>query len=80
MRNASACRRPKPHVPTQITRPPNAARNYKVGRGASEPAVKNQEIADLFNEIGDMLDILGEDRFRVISYHRCENAAFDHVV
>lgn len=36
--------------------------------------MKNQEIADLFNEIGDMLDILGEDRFRVISYHRAARA------
>ncbi len=32
--------------------------------------MKNQEIAALFNEIADMLDILGEDRFRVISYGR----------
>jgi DNA polymerase (family 10) len=30
----------------------------------------NQEIADLLRQIGDMLDILGEDHFRVISYHR----------
>ncbi|HKZ48590.1 MAG TPA: DNA polymerase/3'-5' exonuclease PolX [Thermoplasmata archaeon] len=36
--------------------------------------MKNQEIVDLFNEIGDMLDILGEDRFRVISYHRAARA------
>lgn len=36
--------------------------------------MENQEIADLFNEIGDMLDILGEDRFRVISYHRAARA------
>ncbi len=36
--------------------------------------MKNQEIADLFNAIGDMLDILGEDRFRVISYHRAARA------
>jgi DNA polymerase (family 10) len=32
--------------------------------------VKNQEIADRFNEIADMLDILGEDAFRIISYRR----------
>jgi DNA polymerase (family 10) len=32
--------------------------------------VKNQEIADRFNEIADMLDILGEDTFRIISYRR----------
>jgi len=36
--------------------------------------VKNQEIADLLHEIGDMLDILGEDRFRVVSYHRAARA------
>ncbi len=36
--------------------------------------MKNPEIAHLFNEIGDMLDILGEDRFRVISYHRAARA------
>jgi len=33
-------------------------------------AVKNQEIAALFSEIADMLDILGEDRYRVVSYGR----------
>jgi len=32
--------------------------------------VKNQEISDRFNEIADMLDILGEDAFRIISYRR----------
>jgi DNA polymerase (family X) len=32
--------------------------------------MKNQDIADIFNEIGDMLDILGEDAFRIISYRR----------
>jgi DNA polymerase (family 10) len=32
--------------------------------------VKNQEVAEIFNEIGDMLDILGEDSFRIISYRR----------
>lgn len=32
--------------------------------------MKNQEIAGLFSEIADMLDILGEDRFRVVSYGR----------
>jgi DNA polymerase (family 10) len=32
--------------------------------------MKNQEIADVFNEIADMLDILGEDAFRIISYRR----------
>ena len=32
--------------------------------------MRNQEIADRFNEIADMLDILGEDAFRIISYRR----------
>jgi len=32
--------------------------------------VKNQEIADRFNEIADMLDILGDDTFRIITYRR----------
>ena len=32
--------------------------------------MKNQEIAEIFNEIADMLDILGEDSFRIISYRR----------
>jgi len=32
--------------------------------------VKNQDIANRFNEIADMLDILGEDAFRIISYRR----------
>jgi DNA polymerase (family 10) len=36
--------------------------------------VKNQELAGLFGDIGDMLDILGEDRFRVVSYHRAARA------
>jgi DNA polymerase (family 10) len=30
----------------------------------------NREIADLLNRIGDMLDILGEDRFKVLAYRR----------
>ncbi|MCI4371687.1 MAG: helix-hairpin-helix domain-containing protein, partial [Thermoplasmata archaeon] len=30
----------------------------------------NVEIAERFNEIADMLDILGEDTFRIISYRR----------
>ena len=32
--------------------------------------MKNEEVAALFTEIGDMLDILGEDRFRTLSYYR----------
>jgi len=36
--------------------------------------VKNPEVANRLNEIGDMLDILGEDTFRVISYHRAARA------
>ncbi len=36
--------------------------------------MKNQAIADLFNAMGDMLDILGEETFRVISYHRAARA------
>lgn len=32
--------------------------------------MKNEEIAGRFNEIADMLDILGEDTFRIISYRR----------
>jgi len=32
--------------------------------------VLNEEIAERFNEIADMLDILGEDTFRIISYRR----------
>ncbi len=34
----------------------------------------NDEVAALLHEIGDMLDILGEDRFRVVSYHRAARA------
>src|SRR3989475_8800726 len=49
---------------------PKDERNYKAGRGASRRRVKNQEISDRFNEIADMLDILGEDAFRIISYRR----------
>jgi DNA polymerase (family 10) len=36
--------------------------------------VKNDEVAWLLHEIGDMLDILGEDGFRVVSYHRAARA------
>ena len=36
--------------------------------------MKNPEVANRLNEIGDMLDILGEDTFRVISYHRAARA------
>src|SRR5207244_10078877 len=50
--------------------PPKDERNYKAGRGTSRLRVKNQEISDRFNEIADMLDILGEDAFRIISYRR----------
>src|SRR2546427_1138002 len=49
---------------------PKDERNYKAGRGASRRHVKNQEIADRFNEIADMLDILGDDTFRIITYRR----------
>ncbi len=47
-----------------------APRNYKDGRETSPPDVKNEEIAARFSEIADMLDILGEDTFRVLSYQR----------
>ncbi len=47
-----------------------APTNYKDGRGTSPPGVKNEEIAARFSEIADMLDILGEDTFRVLSYQR----------
>ncbi len=36
--------------------------------------MKNDEVVALLHEIGDMLDILGEDRFRVVSYHRAARA------
>ncbi len=36
--------------------------------------MSNEEVAALLHEIGDMLDILGEDRFRVVSYHRAGRA------
>lgn len=36
--------------------------------------MKNDQVAALLHEIGDMLDILGEDRFRVVSYHRAARA------
>ncbi len=36
--------------------------------------MKNDEIAARLHEIGDMLDILGEDRFRIVSYHRAARA------
>ncbi len=36
--------------------------------------MKNDEAAALLHEIGDMLDILGEDRFRIVSYHRAARA------
>ena len=49
------------------------ARNYKTGH-LSACGVKNDELASLLHEIGDMLDILGEDRFRVVSYHRAARA------
>src|SRR3989454_9623646 len=32
--------------------------------------MRNEEIAARFSEIADMLDILGEDTFRVLSYQR----------
>ncbi|HYY47479.1 MAG TPA: DNA polymerase/3'-5' exonuclease PolX [Thermoplasmata archaeon] len=32
--------------------------------------MKNQDVAGIFEEIADMLDILGEDAFRIISYRR----------
>src|SRR5437879_12811732 len=47
-----------------------APRNYKDGRETSPPDVKNEEIAARFSEIADMLDILGEGTFRVLSYQR----------
>ena len=36
--------------------------------------VRNDDLAGLLHEIGDMLDILGEDGFRVVSYHRAARA------
>jgi DNA polymerase (family 10) len=32
--------------------------------------VTNRELADIFKRIGDMMDILGENRFKVIAYRR----------
>ena len=33
----------------------------------------NQEIAALLRRIGDMLDILGENRFKVLAYRRASD-------
>src|SRR3989442_11505299 len=66
----SAGRRPNPQVRVQVTVRRKARRNHKDGRGTSPPDVKNEEIAARFSEIADMLDILGEDTFRVLSYQR----------
>ena len=65
----------RPESGTVSSRDPAAhpSRKYKHGpRGAC--GVKNDEVAALLHEIGDMLDILGEDRFRVVSYHRAGRA------
>ncbi|RPI62867.1 MAG: hypothetical protein EHM48_03435, partial [Planctomycetaceae bacterium] len=32
--------------------------------------MKNHELSDIFNRMGDLLEILGEDSFRVISYRK----------
>src|SRR5256885_876972 len=45
-------------------------RNYKAGHKSSRPEMRNEEIATRFSEIADMLDILGEDTFRSLSYQR----------
>src|SRR5947208_17162549 len=66
---ASAWLRLTPDEPVQITSR-RTATNYKDGRGTSRVRLRNQEIAYRFNEIADMLDILGEDAFRIISYRR----------
>ena len=34
----------------------------------------NREIADLLKRIGDMLDILGENRFKVLAYRRASES------
>src|SRR5947209_12500093 len=45
-------------------------RKYKAGHPSSRLEMKNEEIASRFGEIADMLDILGEDTFRILSYQR----------
>ena len=34
----------------------------------------NREIADILTQIGDMMDILGENRFKVLAYRRAVSA------
>src|SRR5881396_1324013 len=43
---------------------------YKAEHPSSRLEMKNEEIASRFGEIADMLDILGEDTFRSLSYQR----------
>src|SRR5437667_9491171 len=43
---------------------------YKAEHPSSRLEMKNEEIASRFGEIADMLDILGEDTFRILSYQR----------
>ena len=39
--------------------------------------MKNKEIAEVFDQIADLLDILGEDRFRVNSYRKAARVVGD---
>src|SRR6266571_1884352 len=48
----------------------SARETIKTAVGHRAAAMKNEEIAARFSEIADMLDILGEETFRILSYQR----------
>jgi len=45
-------------------------KSYIITINLQESAVDNKKIADVLDDIGDMLEIMGQSRFRYLAYHR----------
>jgi DNA polymerase (family X) len=59
---------PEPTEPTEPTQPADSA------AAAELPLLTNGELARIFHEIGDMLEVKGELVFKTVAYHRAADA------
>lgn len=42
----------------------------------SDSLFTNKDVYELFDAIADLMEILGEDRFRILAYRRASQATF----
>jgi DNA polymerase (family 10) len=69
---------PRPPADTQVAESAPARSPAPAEAGPSAQLVTNADVARVFNEIADMMEIQGDDSFRIASYRRVARAVEDY--